>query len=463
MLHAGDKVVLGVSGGADSVCLLLVLCALKKELGIRLHVAHVNHRVRPEAGEDGAYVEQLCRERSLPFYLKEIRMEELAREWRCSSEEAGRKARYDFFRELCHATGAGKIAVAHNMGDCSETMLFHLFRGSGLSGLAGIRPVRDNVIRPILCLERREIEEYLKEKNIMYRHDSTNDGDDYTRNRIRHHILPYAETEIVTGAGRNVYQAAEHIALVQDFIEEQVELVWHKVLICQSRERLELSVLALLQLHEVLRKEILKKAVGLLAGGSKDITREHINSLYELAARSGNRRINLPYLLQGERSYEKLLLYVRKEKEAATQELSVAVQSLGEGAGIFVFERTEIELKVFPYRGNLQDIPQNKYTKWLDCDKIKGNIKIRHRRSGDFFSVKTPDGMGRKKLKDYLIDEKFPREIREELVLLAEEDHVLWLLPYRISEYYKVSEDTVRVLQITVRKHHGGMYGETQS
>ena len=463
MLCPGDKVVLGVSGGADSVCLLTVLQALKAELQTELCVVHINHGLRTEAGEDAAYVEQLCRELSLPFYLKEIRMEELAREWKCSSEEAGRRARYAFFQEVCHMTGAEKIAVAHNMGDCSETMLFHLFRGSGLTGLSGIRPVRDHIIRPILCLERREIEQYLSVKGLSYRHDITNDGDDYTRNRIRHHILPYAEEEIVCGATRNVYEAAKHIALVQDYIGQQADKAWKEVLILGREERLELSVPGLASFHEIVQKEILKRAVLQLAGSSKDITREHIESLYELVCRSGNRRVKLPYSLLGERSYERLLLYVEKAYVQPSGECLIGMQELTKEPVRIAMEGMEIELQVLDFSGNLQDIPQNKYTKWLDCDKIKGDIIVRHRRNGDYFSVKTPQGVGRKKLKDYLIDEKLPREERDTLLLLAEGSHVLWLVPHRISEYYKVEEGTVRVLQITVKERYGGEYGETQN
>ncbi|MBQ8821502.1 MAG: tRNA lysidine(34) synthetase TilS [Lachnospiraceae bacterium] len=463
MLAPGDKVVLGVSGGADSVCLLMVLHALSEELGIRLHVGHVNHGVREEAGEDGVYVEQLCRELGVPFFLKEIRMEELAAEWKCSPEEAGRKARYAFFEEICETVGAEKIAVAHNMGDCSETMLFHLFRGSGLTGLSGIRPVRGKVVRPILCLEREEIEQYLQARKISHCHDITNDGDDYTRNRIRHHILPYAEAEIVRGATRNVYEAAKHIALAQEFIEQQAEGAWKEVLLCQGQQRLELDIPRLLGLHEVLQKEVLRRAIGTMAEGCKDITREHIESLLGLVTGSGNRQVSLPYLLRGERSYERLLLYREKEKKVVLPEACVDVQALALEPWTISVAGAELELKVLDFSGNLQDIPQNKYTKWLDYDKIKSNIKIRHRRIGDYFSVKTREGVGRKKLKDYLMDEKVPRQERDELLLLAEESHVLWLIPYRISEDYKVDHGTKRVLQIIIKGQNGGNYGKAQS
>ena len=199
MLTPGDRVVAGVSGGADSVCLLFVLLKIREEIPFSLHGVHVNHGIRKEAGEDAAYVEQLCSQFGLPFILVKENVRERAAAEKRSEEEMGRLVRYQAFESVMKSVGANKIAVAHNSNDQAETMLFHLFRGSGLSGLCGIRPVRDHIIRPILCLERKEIEQYLEERKIAYCKDATNEEDDYTRNRIRHHILPYAEQEIVTG------------------------------------------------------------------------------------------------------------------------------------------------------------------------------------------------------------------------------------------------------------------------
>lgn len=170
MFRNGDRVVLGVSGGADSVCLLFVLLKLRECLGIDLCVVHVNHGVREDAGEDAAYVEKLCNDRGIPFRLKEIRLEKLAKELEATMEEAGRMARYQAFEEACRVWSGSRIAVAHNSNDRAETMLFHLFRGTGLKGMTGILPVRGNIVRPLLCLERSEIEEYLKESGILYKH-----------------------------------------------------------------------------------------------------------------------------------------------------------------------------------------------------------------------------------------------------------------------------------------------------
>ena len=170
MLTATDSLVVGVSGGADSVCLLFVLLEYRKRIPFSLAVVHVNHGIRQEAVQDESYVKQLCEANQLPFYPFHIKVRELAKQEKCSEEEAGRNARYEAFTRVAKEVGANKIAVAHNCNDRSETMLFHLFRGSGLKGLGSIRPVRDQIIRPILCLERKEIEAYLENQGIFSRY-----------------------------------------------------------------------------------------------------------------------------------------------------------------------------------------------------------------------------------------------------------------------------------------------------
>ena len=200
MLQAGDRVVAGVSGGADSVCLLFLLLEWQKEVPTDIAVVHVDHGIRAEAGEDARYVEQLCEERRIPFFLTRAEVRNRARMEKISEEEAGRRTRYEAFEKAAKEWGATKIAVAHNSNDRSETQLFHLFRGSGIRGLASILPVRDRIIRPLLCLERWEIEKFLQQRGIVYCKDATNE-EDVLHQEIVFGIIfcPYAEQNIVKG------------------------------------------------------------------------------------------------------------------------------------------------------------------------------------------------------------------------------------------------------------------------
>ncbi len=462
MFEKGDRVAVGVSGGADSVCLLFVLLSLQKELELDLHVVHVNHGIRPDAGEDAAYVRKLCEENGLPFTLIEKDIPAEAKRLGCSEEEAGRMVRYESFRkvlgetgdgasgetgdggEFCGSGGAqsgGKIAVAHNANDQAETMLFHLFRGTGITGLLGIRPVREQIVRPLLCLERNEIEAYLNSRGIPYRHDSTNDSDDYTRNKIRHHILEYAESDIVQGCVGNMVRSADILAQTEDYIKEQVAKAF-ETCVREIAGGYEVCVAEYLELHEMLQKRILLEMIKELSPQHKDMGAVHVEALQSLFTQPGNRWIHLPYGIRGNRDYEKVM--VRHSAQEATGEAAKGVTGEASDTG-FHFSILDVAKEGI----NCKDIPQNQYTKWFDYDKIKECLEIRFRREGDFLTICLDGELRHKKLKDYMIDMKISPERRDTIALLAEGKHVLWLPGYRISEYYKVSEDTKTVLQVS--------------
>ena len=211
MLKAGERVILGVSGGADSVCLLYLLKEWSLSCPCTLYVVHVDHGIRKEAGEDAAYVEELCRRLEIDYTLVKEDVPGIAKAYGLSEEEAGRKVRYDAFYKRAKEVGALKLAVAHNVNDQAETVLFHLFRGSALTGMCGIWPVREGVIRPLLCLERKEIESYLALRGIPFCTDRTNFEDTYARNRIRSHILPYAEEQISAGSASHIARTAQRV------------------------------------------------------------------------------------------------------------------------------------------------------------------------------------------------------------------------------------------------------------
>ena len=233
MIEPGDIIVAGISGGADSVCLLFMLLAIRPIIPFSLRVVHVNHGIRIDAFQDASYVKALCDKWEIPFFLIEEDIHERAKKHGHSVEEEGRIVRYEAFARILDGQ-KGKIAVAHNSNDRAETMLFHLFRGTGLGGLSGIPPVNGNIIRPLLCLERNEIEHWLQKQNISFCQDSTNDSDNYTRNRIRHHILPYAENEIFRGAVSHMAQTADQLLAAEHYLHLQTNAAMERCL--QTRD-----------------------------------------------------------------------------------------------------------------------------------------------------------------------------------------------------------------------------------
>lgn len=463
MFLEGDRVVLGVSGGADSICLLFVLMKLRKLLGIELCVVHVNHGVREDAGEDAAYVEGLCVQYDIPFMLKEIRLAELAKELGATQEEAGRIARYQAFAEACKKYGCNKVAVAHNSNDRAETMLFNLFRGTGLKGMAGILPVRDNVVRPLLCLERREIEEYLDAGGILYKQDSTNDTDDYTRNRIRHHILNYAGEHITEGCVGNMCRAADIFAEEEGYLEEQTYGALAQCVISEEGARaVEISVEAFLECHPVIQKRLLLLILEQLSPKQQDITAVHIRDMLTLFKMSGNRQIHLPYQIRGERIYDRVRLErcegVGQPGNPLWQGYDILVpplNSVGDEHRVnlpdgteFIFTLLEKSQDIAENQVFLKNICQNMYTKWYDYDKIIKCLRVRTRQTGDYLTIRGNNTMQHKKLKDYMVTEKIPKGERDRIPVLADGNHVLWLAGYRISEHYKVTINTEKILQV---------------
>ncbi len=472
MIVSGDTVVLGVSGGADSVCLLLMLCELAMEMPLKLIVVHVNHGIREEGKRDAAYVEKLCEERNLPFFLIEEDVKGFAKEEKLSEEEAGRMVRYRAFAHILEENiknenmgaggkidggkiAGGKIAVAHNAGDRVETMLFHLFRGTGLSGASGIKPVRGNIIRPLLCLEREEIEEYLNENQVSFCIDHTNLEDTYTRNRIRNHILPFAEKEICSGAAAHMWEAADMLLETEEYIKKQAQKVYDECLVKEDEAcgtqplKIVLQADTLASKEPFMQKQVLLKALEELTESRKDITSVHVEEIRKLLDKQGSKQISLPYGLTAMKEYDRLILFdgsFRGSLSQGRKEMEAVPVSIP--GCIFVPGLGMVEFSLFSHE-KTQIIPEKSYTKWFDYDRITRSLLFRTRKTGDYLTIN--EGLSKKKLKDYMIGEKIPKNERGELYVLADGSHILWVPGHRISQYYKVTEYTKCILQVTVQ------------
>ena len=473
MFDAGDKVVLGVSGGADSICLLFVLHRLQEQLGIELCVVHVNHKIREEAVEDAAYVRMICEALEIPFVLKEVDVQTLAKELHMGTEEAGRKARYQAFDDVAREFGAEKIAVAHSSNDRAETMLFHLFRGTGLKGMAGILPVRDKIVRPLLCLEREQIEAYLEQCGIEYKTDATNETDDYTRNRIRRNILPYVKAHIAEGCIENMCRGADIFAQEEEYLEEQTVLALkvcseigsggeNIARICREKGFIDLFVDKFSEYHPVIRKRMLLYVLKHLSPGMQDITATHIDDIMTLFEDRGNRQIHLPYQIKGQRIYGKVRLERGNGESKRPKVFDVQVPKLkepGDCREVALPDGSRLEFSLLPVDVEtvqkstiFQNISENRYTKWFDYDKIFKWLRVRTRQTGDYLTISGGESLRHKKLKEYMVSEKIPKQEREEIPLIAEEDHVLWVIGHRISEHYKITKNTKRILQVRLVK-----------
>lgn len=444
MLSEGTGVVVGLSGGADSVALLEMLCSLRESMKFRLAAVHVHHGIRLEAGEDADFCRRLCMEKQVDFFLEYVNVPELAKDLGLSLEEAGRNARYQLFEAYRRKLNMDVIAVAHHQNDQAETMLFQLFRGSGLRGLAGMSPIRGTIIRPLLAVTREEIEEYLQEKNLCYVTDATNASTEYARNKVRHRIIPVGE-EISAGAVEHMSRTAGQLREVLDFMEQQAR-AFLKEHGTECDGELQVSVEALSGVHPALQKMIITEAVARTFRSRKDITEKHVQSILSLLSKNGEKKICLPGGGQVVKRYKEIVFQYGK---ADILEDAFEARQIEPGETYFLPDGTILETKLL-FENNLENIPKNDCTKWFDYDKIKGVLFLRTREKGDYLMIR--DDGATKSLQDYLVNEKVPKAVRDRLPVLADEHHIMWVLGKRISAHYKVTEQTKRILQV----HIGG-------
>lgn len=432
LIAYGEKVLLGVSGGADSICLLYLLNELKTQLHCSLYVVHVNHMLRGKAADrDADFVEKICKRLEIPFYLEKVDVRALSKSGGMSEEEAGRQVRYEIFHDYQKKLSADKIAVAHHLNDQSETVLFHLFRGAGIHGLAGIPVKRGAVIRPLLCCTRLEIEHYLNRNHISYCIDETNGQNQYSRNKIRNELLPYVRENINPQAEYHIASAAGRLRELADYLDLQVRDAYARYV--RGNE----LVSGGFALHTAVLKGVIRKMIEAQAGQLKDITGVHIEAVCALIDNRTSKSVDLPYGLEAVRGYDGIT--IRKKKEVCAESLMVEVMR---GKEILPNEYVKIS---FENNVDFKNIPERIYTKWFDCDKID-KLSVRTRLSGDYLVI---DEKGtRKKLKEYLIEEKIPKEERGQLLLLAQGSHVLWVIGHRISAYYKVTSTTEQVIRV---------------
>lgn len=461
LLQRGDRVLAGVSGGADSVCLLFVLLSLRERWKGQLHIeaVHVHHMIRgEEADRDMDYVMKLCREYDVRCHVVKKPVLTIAETCGLSTEEAGRKVRYEAFEEVSRRRQLGKIAVAHHQDDNAETILMNLFRGSGLKGVSGIPAMRGPIVRPLLGLSRREIETYLQERAVGYCVDSTNDSCDYTRNKIRNELLPYIENNINTKATEHLVRFAGLAGEIDDYFQKKATILLEKYAV-RSENRVILS-LSCLEEEPVEVTYLIRRCLEESRLGLKDVSAEHMEQiLCVMSGRTGG-KCCLPGGMIVEKSYEQCLFY--RENIQESERTDGGHSEKNQEPDLFCLNVDELEenqpltVEISGYTviftkktlEKSETFPKNKYTKWFDCDRIKGTLQIRPRRQGDFLVVN--DQGGRKKLKDYFINEKVPREDRDRKVLLTEGQEVLWIFGMRISQRYKVDEKTGTILEVQV-------------
>ena len=512
MIPPGRRILVAVSGGADSMCLLEVLRVLQERAELKIRVLHVHHGLRESAEDDLQYVAKYCKEAGIPFqavrvdaagyaaanglsveeaarHLRYEALEKAAKEW--DQQSALEKAVKEWDQQPAPEKSSNKkdqqpdqsdcrIAVAHHIEDQSETVLFNLVRGSRLTGLRGMLPVNGRIIRPLLCCSREEIESCLVEHGITWREDETNEDVRYARNLLRREVMPLLE-KINAGAVQHIAKAAEEAAETEEFLRAETEKAMKK---CRETRKdndsraehdgraehdspnsenqhppIILSIPILLEEPPLIRRRVVYEVIAETAGRKKDLRDVHVQDVLKMAQKNGNGRLDVFAGVLVEKVYDKLI-FLGDVKSARKKDLSKAESPTFLAERRWPMEASEYSCRVFDFDGNLAAVSRKQYTKWFDYDKIGTFPSFRTRREGDRIAL---DESGRSKsIARYMIDAKIPAELRAGIVLPAAGKEILWVPAGlnggaetirssdsgRINASYMVSGSTRRILEI---------------
>lgn len=450
MLSLNDSVLIGVSGGPDSLALLDILRELAQDFNLKLAIAHLNHGLRQtESDKDADFVISLAKKAGLPCYIKKADVFRYQKKNGLSLEEAARDVRYEFFKDLLKIHGFNKIALGHQANDNAELILMYLLRGSGPLGITGIPPVRENqIIRPLIEIKKKDILLYLKYRNIQFRIDKSNSDLDHTRNRIRHQLIPdlqkHYNPKIISALNRlGKITRAEN-----NWQNNIIEDIFKVCLLDQSSEKISLSIIKLSEIHLAARRRVIRMAIYAIKGDLKQITASHVETICNLIDNYClNARLDLPGGLRVIRQDRQLFIKAKAlaenfitphwEQQLKLDLLPFSLHFLKEAGTWLRFSETRLD--------NLPDIRKTgPNIAFFDMAKINFPLKVRALRLGDRFS---PLGMrGSQKIKKFFINNKISVSARKNAFILQDQEHIIWLVGYRIAEYAKITINSKSVL-----------------
>ncbi|MFO7932210.1 MAG: tRNA lysidine(34) synthetase TilS [Thermodesulfobacteriota bacterium] len=462
MLGRGSSVLVAVSGGADSVALLCALWVLAPDYRWRLGAAHLNHCLRGESAEaDAGFVEALAKCLDVSYYYrKETGLHALGLQKGVNLEEAGRNARYGFFRKIAGEAGFDKIAVGHHQQDTAEQVILNLLRGSGPSGLGGIPPVRERIIRPLIETPSAEIERFLQEQKISYCIDQSNIDNSFTRNRVRNHLIPELQAFNPRIVG-TLSRISKVMRDEDDWIENLVTQVYEQAVIRRDSKNCEiqLSLGQIQSLHRAACRRIVRRAVCEVKGDTRRIQHSHIEAVVSMATKQAQcaGQIHLPGRVRVTRSRDEigfrkeknsLRCYARSGRNLKTIPFKYRLEAIKTNPESILID--EIRARFLFYQFKIHDIERVFYrqrqTGWVDMDRIEFPLVIRNPAPGDRFM---PLGMqGTMKVKDFFINNKVKPAQRSRIPLVESGGRIIWVAGMRIDERVKITEDTENVLKI---------------
>ena len=452
LISPGDVILAGVSGGPDSMAMLCILERLRERLGFALAAVHVHHGIRgAEAERDLQQVQKVCEKLSVRLTIFRYDVPAIARRQGTGIEQTGRQVRREAFERVIgrdYPEERTLIALAHNRNDQAETVLHHLCRGSGLRGLAGIRPRAGNVIHPLLFAQREEILSWLTACGVPFRWDSSNEEDDYTRNRIRHHLIPLLQEEVHPRAVRQIARSADLLSMAEEYLAGEGQKLYDRY--SSSAQGIVFIDEELLKEPPVLQYYVLRAALEKVSGRQEDWALIHIRQALALMENRNGRQADMGGGIKAVRTAGGLALGRDADRAAAVSTAAVYALS-GTGLPVRIDPGGTAEAggfvcsaRVFSACG--QEVCEKQYTKWFDYDKIQSVPVIRTRESGDYLRILP--GLQKKKLRRLLIDLKIPGQLRDRIPLIACGSEVIWVVGCRMNDAFRITEKTVRILEL---------------
>ena len=463
MIERGETVLVAVSGGADSLALLYGLHALRAQLNCLFHVAHLNHCLRSDADTDADFVRQHASRLELPYTVQRAEVPRLVKQWKLSVEAAGRRARYQFYETVCREVGATKVAVGHHQDDSAETVLMNLIRGSGTAGLKGIAPVRGfKIIRPLVGFTRQQIEAFLASIDVKPQHDSTNTDRRYLRNRIRHALIPMLENDYNPNIRIGLNRTADILSAESEYLDTIAQASLETCRIPDTDKAavengIVLDRAKFREYHIALQRRMLRLSISELLGNINNFYFVHCEAMLNLIeGDTPNAVLTLPNGLWFRRAYQHLIFEGSEHAEfpsssVKTENFTYRLTVPGKTPIKALKAETIAEVgNVLPHASSA--LPDGKFEAIFDYEKLREAfpaalpLTVRNRRRGDRFQ---PHGMqGRKKIKDFFIDTKVPRDARNRIPLLVCQDEILWLIGYTTSELFKIKPSTRQYLYL---------------
>lgn len=441
LISQDDNVLVGLSGGPDSVFLFHNLRLLKETLSFNLYASHINHMYRgTDAEHDEVFVRKLCDRYNIKLFVKRKNTNDYSKELNVTEEEAGRILRYNFFRENLKEIGGGLIAVAHNLNDQAETVLQRIIRGTGMDGLKAMTFKSGNIIRPILNVNKSEILKFLNNNNFEYCIDKTNDQDIYGRNKIRLNLIPYLEANFNPNIQNTLVRMSENMYNDSKIVEKYVKDLYEEVLIKKNEMQVVFDLYKLKKMEDYETGRLIKYAIECLKGNTHNIEMKHIEYVNEfINSGTTGKTIDLSEGFTVYISYNDLI--VRKSIE----KIENFKYNIKINEPLYIREIGKVILCKLIDAANLN---MNDKSINIDYELVNGNLVVRNRRDGDKI---IPCGMtGTKKLKDIFIDMKVPIYERNKKLIIADDDNILWVEDFRIHNDYRVSSSTRKILNITI-------------